>query len=174
MNTFKRTFGIALLIVIIFTTVTLFLPSKISIVKSTNISGNTDCVTNIIDDFHQWENWLPSLKENISTITVLSENKAVLRQSSGKEINLAFEIKTPDSTLISMNQTGTNPVEMIFLLSHANNGNRLHLIVNTRLKWYPWERIGGIFLDKMMGSQYQRVLENIKGACSGLASVEMP
>jgi hypothetical protein len=34
--------------------------------------------------------------------------------------------------------------------------------VNTYFKWYPWEKIKGIFLDKISGPQYESALVRLK------------
>jgi hypothetical protein len=32
------------------------------------------------------------------------------------------------------------------------------------MKWYPWEKAKGIFLDKVSGPQYEAALANLKKA----------
>ena len=41
----------------------------------------------------------------------------------------------------------------------------LNLVVNTALSWYPWDRLKGVFMDKIAGPQYQLALDNIIKAC---------
>jgi len=36
--------------------------------------------------------------------------------------------------------------------------------VNTKLKWYPWKKLAGVFMDKIKGPQYETVLQNLKAA----------
>lgn len=165
MAAIKRTLIIFWVIIGLIVLATSLLPSKISIVKSVDISGQGECAMNQVNDFNRWPEWLPLLKEGLATLRSVSGDDAVLNQRPGNTVELHYAIKTADSTLVTMTQPGANPVEMIFLFNQTKSGSKLHFIVNTKLRWYPWEKIGGIFVDKMMGGQYEEALKNIKSNC---------
>ena len=77
----------------------------------------------------------------------------VLLASSLENINI----------LLSEEKRNTKTYQFV-LLPDAEGQTRLVWNVNTELGWYPWKRLGGIFLDKVSGPQYEAILQNLKKA----------
>ncbi len=69
----------------------------------------------------------------------------------------------PENINILLFAVNENRVTYQFLFSPGKAGTTLLTWnVNTKLPWYPWEKITGIFLDKINGPQYGEVLQNLK------------
>lgn len=168
MQLIKRTVIIALLILGGLLGFSLFLPRKISIARAVELPIGSECPSERIAHFSNWHQWFPALKSNISTIEVLSDSSAILKNNFGMETQLKALSSKPDSLVFHLSSGNSNPVEMVFMLQTVNNNHTvLHLVVNTELEWYPWQRLRGIFMDKVVGPQYEEVLENIRKACVG-------
>jgi len=162
----KRTIIISLIILVLMMLLALVLPGKISLAKSVDITGERDCAENMDSDFIQRHKWFPVLRENLGKIQIHSPKDATIIKSNGSKIDFRFQSKTPDSIVLVMSNQSARPFQLQFLFKSENNGSqRLNLIVNTELNWYPWERAKGIFLDKIRGEQYQEVVDNIASGC---------
>ena len=59
---------------------------------------------------------------------------------------------------------GENDVENIISVTAVNAGSEIQVEwrVLTKLKWYPWEKFYGIFIDKITGPGYELALNNLK------------
>jgi len=69
----------------------------------------------------------------------------------------------PENIDIFLFAKDKNNITWQFILSVKSTGQtQLIWNVNTIFPWYPWKKIAGIFLDKVTGSQYQEILQNLK------------
>jgi hypothetical protein len=72
---------------------------------------------------------------------------------------------SPENIEISVSEENEKRKTYQFiLLPNAEGQTRLVWNVNTELGWYPWRKLGGIFLDKVTGPQYEAALQNLKNA----------
>lgn len=162
----KKLIIVGAIILTMMMSIGLLLPRKISIAKAVVITGETDCATGLISDFKQWPQWFPVLKENLGEQQILSDDDSRIVTNAGGEINFHFQKRTGDSIRLLMSSPAANPMQLLFVIRREGDGpKRLNLIVNTTLKWYPWERIKGVFLDKITGQQYQEAIDNIAVHC---------
>lgn len=143
----------------------LLLPSKISVAKTTEIHTSKENVIAQINDFKNWQNWFPVLKEGSGTLEIVSPEKAVITRKDGSKMNLLMMSKTPDSVNVQVTAEKGSSVTFDFVAMAQSSGLiRLDMIANTHFKWYPWDRAKGIFIDKIAGPQYEEALNNIKKA----------
>lgn len=141
------------------------LPSKISVAKTIEIHSSKEKVIAQVNDFNNWQNWFPVLKESLGTIEIISPEKAVITRKDGSKMNLLMMSKTPDSVKVQVSAKKGSLVTFDFIAIAQSSGlTRLDLVANTHFKWYPWDRAKGIFIDKIAGPQYEEALNNIKKA----------
>lgn len=168
MSDARKILLVALIMILAMFLIGLLLPGKVAIAKSTAMAGPAGCPANLIGDFHQWDKWFPVLKAKLGEQQIVSDEECRIIRTGGGELNFHFLKKTADSVVLLMSSHSSEPVKMqFFILEEGNGASRLNLIVSTDLRWYPWERIKGVFLDKIMGEQYQEVVDNIASACRG-------
>ena len=145
--------------------VSLLLPSKVTITKSVLISAPIEKVQNQLTHFKQWENWHPAFKdEDVAIIKDSSKpNSVILRSRKGKSINLTLVRSMPYAISVNLHSSSSSKVAYEFILTpKINNKIQLTWNINTQLGWYPWNRISGIFLDKISGVQYESALADLK------------
>ena len=148
----------------------LLLPSKVSVTKSVGINAPIAEVYKYVNDFQKWPEWFLPMEEDSSVqITYGSDNSSVTLKDA-KGIELVFEKlpSTADTINIALNSKSSSDVFYQFMLISQNAENtQIVLNVNTYFKWYPWERIKGMFLDKMTGPMYQKSLLQLERKIEG-------
>ena len=159
-------FIIFLVVVFIFIFLaSLLLPSKVTITKSVLINAPIEKVQNQLTHFDQWKNWYPAFKnEDVTVIKNPSKtNSVILKNNKGKNIDLTLVQAKPYAIDVDLRSSPSKKVSYEFIITRkANNKIQLRWNINAELGWYPWNRIWGIFLDKVSGSQYELALKNLK------------
>ena len=157
-----------LIIFIIIFLVSLLLPSKVTVSKSVLINSSEAHVGKEIQDFHNWKNWYPTFQgENIIVINNPSKpgtiNSVSLKDNRGKELKFDLIKSKADTIEIELENQSSTKIDYQFILTtHSDGQTQLTWNVNTTMKWYPWEKAKGIFLDKVSGPQYEAALINLK------------
>lgn len=145
----------------------LLLPSKVTVTKSVLINAKFENIRRQISDFNNWKNWNPLLqKEAVNAIyNQLRGNQPSLslNDNSGKQIDFKLIHSSNDTITVAVeSHSPTKLVYQFLLIPHLSGKNQLTLNVNAYFKWYPWEKIKGVFMDKMSGQQYEIMLNNLK------------
>lgn len=166
MEIIKRTLLIAAVLLTILMLFALLLPRNISIIKFTEIAGDPNCASELVGNFDGWQQWFPAIKDNDSQLEATSAESAEIRTPRGVSSHVQMITRQKDSVLFHIT-SGKQDAEFLFLFQEGGQGHtKINMIVNTRLKWYPWERAKGIIIEKMTGPQYEAALENIRQACA--------
>ena len=147
--------------------ISLLLPSKVTIAKSVDINASPEKITSQITDFEQWKNWYPAFSDENITVTnnTPGAHSVTLTDRNGKKMILNITEAKPQMINVQVQSSSSAKVNYRFILTpKINNQTQLTWDINTEMKWYPWKKIQGIFLDKISGNQYQTALENLKKA----------
>lgn len=159
--------GITGLFVMI-TLLSLLMPSKVMTVRSVVIHGTTANVFNEIADLNNWKHWHPVFKQDSNTIKISNPSTGVDAFASwnslGKNNKLLIRAIVPDQLKADLSRTGENTSANIITVSALKDSNNVQVEwrVLTKLKWYPWEKFSGIFVDKMTGPGYEAALNDLK------------
>jgi hypothetical protein len=154
-------FIIASIVVIsvIITIISLFIPSNVRISRGIQISAPKDSVMNQIGNVVNWKNWYPgadSLKSyyegNVIKGLVLDEHKKryiVITEKKDNEIKAEYRLpgkKIPTGWLIAAN----------------NRSVTIQWYMDFHLCWYPWEKFSSLVFEKVYHPQLQQGLDNLK------------
>lgn len=148
----------------------LLLPSKVTVTKSVLINASPKKAAAQINDFDNWATWYPALQNKKVSVTGNTPKTNVLqsialKDDNGKQIDLHLIQSSPDSINIEVkSQSSTKVFYQFLLIPHDNGKTQLTLNVNAYFEWYPWEKVKGIFLDKISGPQYESALLKLKEA----------
>lgn len=164
MGIIKRAAILALLLLLIFFLISLLLPRDVSVIRSVEFSGTASCPENMIRDFANWPQWFPAIKNGSASLHPISTARANLLLEDGTQSAIVLH---PDSLAFDVS-SGRQPRVVFSFFTHVRQDGlkRLNLVVTTRLGWYPWERLKGIFIEKLAGPQYEAALENIINSCA--------
>ena len=148
--------------------ISLLIPSRIVITRATTLHADSVKLFNEISDLKNWKHWHPVFKNDSAAIhfsPVTNEiNSAAEWKVLGKINRLIItEVKYP-YVKIALQQAGQNDVENILSLLpvHEQGNFQVQWMSVTKLNWYPWEKFGGIFIEKMSGGGYESALSSLK------------
>jgi hypothetical protein len=164
----KQASGFIIFFVVVFVFIflmSLLLPSKVTVTKSVLLNASIEKVQNQLIHFDEWKNWYPAFKdENVTIVKNSSKpNFVKLTNNRNKSVELAITQSNSYTINVSLYSSSSRKVSYEFILSpKANNKIQLTWNINTQLGWYPRNRIWGIFLDKVSGSQYELALKDLK------------
>jgi len=145
------------------------LPSKVTVSKTILIDAKDSIVTAQIEDYKNWKNWFPALRnKNLSVNQILRHDTVFAGLKTPDQNPLQIAFFRPRKGVIDISFPGIKSSKetlQFLIVSEGAEKTNLTLNVNTDLGWYPWKRLVGIFLDKITGPQYEAVIRNLKTAC---------
>lgn len=152
----------------------LLLPSKVTVAKSVVVDASAEKVLPQIADLRNWTHWYPIMNQEAGSDIALSfpdndGKKAVLNDSAGRSIHMQITSVNKDTVAISLHTKSSTKVDYQFLLiPHKSGELQITLNVNTQFPWYPWQKMKGLFMDKMTGPQYEMALHQLKNYVESL------
>ena len=135
------------MIFLLFTGISLFIPSQVNISRAINLGSSTDSVMLLIKDTSHWAAWYPGYD------TMKAKGTSVNFTSVEKN-KLIAEFKSQKSKTISATW-------QVIPYQHTDSIT-LHWIMQFKLKWYPWEKFGSLLYEKAYGTQMERGLNNLR------------
>jgi|GEM_PF-905057 len=157
-------FGFLMVMAVLFWIVTLFLPSRITVLRSQDIHASRSRVDSQIGDFDNWENWYPAFSDSNVRVQRYRRNDtsfALLSRkgTSGPMLLSLFRSANGD---IHVQLPGDNEDYLFVLRPGGPDDTQVTWFVNLDLGSYPWKKFAGIFFDKANGSKYEAVLTSLK------------
>ncbi|MEO6949930.1 MAG: SRPBCC family protein [Ginsengibacter sp.] len=141
----------------------LLLPSKVRVTKYILIKASKEKVISQVEHFTNWQNWYPPMEDKSVTMVETDENNGLLKDSSGREISLRMNKSGSDSINVIFESISSSEIEYQFVFLPRNaDSTQVTLNVNTTFKWYPWQKLKGIVIDKITGPIYEETLRNLK------------
>jgi hypothetical protein len=150
------------------TLISLLIPSKIVVAKGVNIKADSTKVFALISDLNNWKSWHPVFKSDSLKIAVTTNQTTKLSkatwQTKGKQNVLVLTNVTYPLVYFNLQREGERAVENLISLQSdsAQAGMQVQWQSITSLRWYPWEKFGGIFIEKLSGSGYETALASLK------------
>ncbi len=141
-----------LVIFILITAMSLFIPSNLRISRAINVAADTK-VMDKISDTTEWKKWHPGFMVESETISDRSFNRNPVQL---------------DSNLIIYNvRQGLRPAVINGWELHAFPGadsSTLQWYMDFTLSWYPWQKFSSLFYETAYGSMMQEGLTNLKNS----------
>lgn len=150
------------------TLLSLFIPSRIIVAKSVLIHASAEKVFTEISDLQNWKHWQPVFKRDFAGIQFHNDEQgrgnSCEWESGGKKNKLFITSKGNNAITVSLFREGENEVfnTIRVLAMPDNNQVQAEWNVMIRLKWYPWEKFYGIFIEKVSGQGYEDALNSLK------------
>lgn len=160
-----------LIIVIIFfmliTVMAALMPSRVMSVRSVMINAPYEKIVTQLFDLKNWKNWNPSIQK--------AKSVNVSEPSNGKGATLTWDYgDTPytidlysvsDSAIrFVIKRKGENDINTDVIISSFEHETGLQVEWRSihSLKWYPWDKFAGMFIDQTAGSGYEAALDGLK------------
>ena len=152
---------------IMMTLISLLMPSKIMTAKAVSVQSDSVKIFNAVSDLGNWKKWHPVFV-NDSTSVKLSDpssgiNSFVTWQTNNKINKLIItKIAYPEVEFL-LKRDGENDLEYAMYVNREEGGKmQVQWKAVTSLRWYPWEKFGGIFIEKLSGAGYEAALASLK------------
>lgn len=154
------------------TIIGLFIPSSVKISRGIIISADSVAVHNELSDVKNWNQWMPWITSDSGALVQLS----VITDQPGSYFKWKG-LNNQSSGIITLQQISPDVIDVLYQLKDMNDaegGFRLQSsgalkqetevqwFMEYKLKWYPWERFYGIFLDKIIAPAFDKGLEQLK------------
>lgn len=152
---------------ILMTLFSLLIPSRVITVSGRDVAAPKDSIYAAIKDFHEWKKWHPLFTAG-SQAALIKDNSAGIGTSvSWGESNrntLTITGYFPDGIKLDLSRPGENTVEntMRIIPLDDSSAYQVEWRAVTHLKWYPWEKFAGIFINQVTGPGYDAALDALK------------
>lgn len=168
MRLFKG-FIIVLAGLFIFVTIlSLFIPSTLVVTRAVVIHAPADKVFAQVSDLQNWKHWQPVFINDSAAISFDKDAQGVSSscswESKGKKNTMLITGRKANSLTATLSREGENDVlnTISILPLPDNNQVQAEWSVLVKLKWYPWEKFYGIFIEKISGQGYEDALNSLK------------
>ena len=148
------------LIFLLFTAISLFIPSHIRISKATNMVSATGFIYKELADMNKWREWHPALKD-IPENEFQKVNDSCIRVRNN-ELRI-LEKKNDEITAEFQKGNGKKIMSGFKLISYSQSDSlTVQWYMDFRLHWYPWEKFSSLFYENLYGIQMEQGLLNLK------------
>ncbi len=154
----------------VITIIGLFIPSSVKVSRGTIVHIDSSNVYKELSDVKNWNQWLPWITADsgalVQTSPVTNATGSFFKWKGVKlnsEGTITLQSVKPDEILVLHELKDMNNAEGGFRIrSISNNTTEVLWYMEYKLKWYPWERFFGIFVDKIIGSAFEQGLEQFR------------
>jgi hypothetical protein len=166
---FIKTFlSILIVLVLILLIISFFLPDKVSVERSMVINAPTHEIFDKINTIQAWQEWSPWFEQDPNMeVEFYGPNSGVGSGYSWKSRKLGNGQITITESIpfrlvgleLNFEQHGIS--ETGFILQSTRDGTLVIWSMDTELGWNPITRYFGLFMDLMLGSEFQKGLQNL-------------
>jgi hypothetical protein len=168
MRLFKGFFIVLAGLFIFITILSLFIPSRIMITRAVVINAPAHKVFKEISDLSNWKHWQPVFINDSSKIKFHigpdGISNSCVWESKGINNRMIFTQKTNNTVAVSLERVGENDLKNTISVLPLADSTQVQVEWNVliKLKWYPWEKFYGIFIEKITGQGYEDALNSLK------------
>lgn len=146
------------------TLLSLLIPSNIIVSRTVLINTGKGKVYQQAAILKNWKNWNPLFKSDSVKIVYSADSSSCDILNNNLKTKLSF--LPADTALVKfIFQTEGEPVmpaEIHITPVPMQTGTQVEWKSVVKLKWYPWEKMYGIFVDKLTGPGYEAALNGLK------------
>lgn len=156
----------------VITIIGLFIPSSVKISRGVIINADSSLVYNDLKDVKNWSAWMPWVTTDSGALVQLSQvtdQPGAFFRWKGVKINSAgtitIQAHEQDQLKLLYELQDMNHAEGGFRIRKTGTGSNVTEVLwfmEYKLKWYPWERFYGIFADHIIGTAFEKGLEQLK------------
>jgi hypothetical protein len=146
-----------IIIFLLFTSIGLFLPSSVTVTRKLFINAPADSVRFYTNNIYHWKYWLNNIDTNYKSPT---EKEPTIKLGA-----YTISVLKNDSTTIVTAWNGKHTKDRVChiqLYSDAPNATTVYMSFQQHLSWLPWDRLGGMLHDEVIGPSMQASLEKLK------------
>jgi hypothetical protein len=168
MRLFKGFFIVLAGLFIFITILSLFIPSKLMVSRAVVINATAGKVFGEVSNLQNWKHWQPVFINDSSQINFKTDANGISNycewDSKGKKNIIEITSKNNNSIAAILKRPGENDVQNTISVLPLADSNQVQAEWNVliKLKWFPWEKFYGIFIEKISGQGYEDALNSLK------------
>ncbi len=154
---------------IVITLFSLLIPSRVRVSRATVIYNVTMAeVLKQTAHIENWINWHPVFKSDSAKLTCPDTSNVIIKTCTilhrGSIAQLSVTAVDTASVKFDLRAKGENDIsnELVFTSLPEQHSIQVEWRAITKLQWYPWQKVYGIFIDKLTGSGYEQALDGLK------------
>lgn len=135
----------------------LLMPSTVLVSRAVNVSAPKDSIIRYVNDIRQWKEWMEGLRD--PSVIIQSASFAEMKGTKVSITGLS------DSTIRSVWTTKNGNSQFATMQLIGSPGQDITVVqwqFEEKLNWYPWERLGSMMNDKIIGPMMETNLNNLK------------
>jgi hypothetical protein len=133
------------------------LPAHVLVSRAVNIHASTDSVLAVTGNIQAWKGWMEGM--NDASVKIKSPAEAQIGQTL-VTIEAVTDSSVVSKWLLKSGQPQTSTIRVYY--QPAQQLTIVQWQFEQSLRWYPWERIGSIMNDKIMGPMMEKNLAGLK------------
>ncbi len=144
------------IIFLLLTAIGSLFPSDILVSRAIDISQPADSIKKFIDNYDEWNNWMDGAMN--------SDLKVVAKDSVHAYFGIVMITLTNRKNYVWKHEWKTKTTiqnSTIHIIPQQNKCTVQWQFVQ-HVNWYPWEKIGSLMNDKIIGSSLENSLANLK------------
>lgn len=153
---------------IIITLFSLLIPSNVRVSRAVVINNATAAqVYGQVANFENWKKWHPvftldSTKSGVTGEELKDGSYRIVNH--GMKVHLQMESADSASVKFLIQVEGDNDIDNDIVITPlpSQQAVQVEWRAITKLRWYPWEKFYGIFIDKLTGANYEMALNGLK------------
>jgi hypothetical protein len=151
-----------IILFLLVTVISLFIPSQIRISKAVDINSSRENVMLQIANPVQWKNWYPGA-DSLELYYTEGEVKGVVLDSSLQRRILIRE-KNDSSVIAVFSGPGTREIVSGWKIITGNDPGLVTVQwwMDFKLRWYPWEKFSSLFFENIYGAEMEKGLDKLK------------
>lgn len=147
---------------LLITGISFFFPSHIRISRAVNLAAPVDSILAPIRDPVRWRSWYPGL----DTAAYFMDSGRVrgYQLDSAGRLYIIMSGGSDSSVEATMTNRRLQPISVTWqTIRYASTDSvTLQWYMDIRLRWYPWEKFGSLFLEPSFGIPMERGLGNLR------------
>ena len=149
--------GLVVLSLLVFLLSLLF-PSNVRVSRAIDIYTSREEVSRLVMDPAGWKHWYLPLKTNADTAWATTGNGF-----SSKTASLSIQSTSDSSVAVTARNKDEVFNSNLQIIGDGANGHcTVQWYADMPVKWYPWEKFGSIFFDKILGPGIEQSLQELK------------
>lgn len=154
---------------LVMTLISMLIPSTIMTAKAVTVQCDSTKLFSVVSNLQNWKNWHPVFVADSNKITITDAGNTATWSSTGKENKIVITKTAYPEVNFLLQREGENDMENTIYVNRVEEAGNMQVQWKSvvKLKWYPWEKFAGIFIEKLSGAGYEAALASLKKCVEG-------
>ena len=162
MRVLKGLVFVAVGLFIVVTCISLLMPSTVVVTRAEIMPGDSASAAMQVRDLENWKHWHPYFAGQTVEQGKLDNGNAYLQwEHKGNTYRFEELMKYPNGLRVAFVRSGENDVINDVTVFRAGLQNQVEWKAVNKIKWYPWEKFGALFLNDITGPGYEEALKSL-------------